>query len=403
MTLYLLLLGVCAGLGLLSRMGGSRACKREIYLALVFALLVALSSFRYATGAAYSSYVYIFDAVEMVKADGFAAAEQVVRQNGYTVEPSLLLLIRLCQRMGMNARGFLTVAAFICLLPVWWLIRRHSPIAWLSVWLYITFLCFAATMDAVRQCMAAGVLMLGYPLLRQRGWQPTLRYGAVCAFASLIHQTALIMLLPLLFIQLPRRKLALALWCGMWAAACLFGKQLVLLLLETVLPALGMGDRFGYYVHSSFLEGSHSMVMMAAPVGVFVIYLLLYRRIRQHAPEDALPLLYLLSFTVGAWLMVAQTRIMLRLILFTMPYAVLALPIALSSIGCRDERAIEAQEKLPTSSREHVNQVLLTILIVGGSLAYFCYNGLPTTAFHGHWGMYLCVPYTSYLPWLNWN
>lgn len=153
---------------------------------------------------------------------------------------------------------------------------KYSRLLELSIYIYITGGLFLVTMNGIRQCLATAILFTGTKYLIEGNW---FRYILVVIFASLFHQSALI-LIPIYF--LVRYKA--------WTMATL------ILLLGSAIIVLGFNqfstllfsaiEDSQYGVYSQFNEGGANSIRVIVFAIPLVIAFLGREKLREIYPES---------------------------------------------------------------------------------------------------------------------
>ncbi|WML25139.1 EpsG family protein [Neobacillus sp. OS1-33] len=155
---------------------------------------------------------------------------------------------------------------------------KYSRLFELSVYVYITGGLFLVTMNGIRQCLAAAIIFTGTKYLIEGNW---FKYLVLIVFASLFHQSALI-LIPIYFFV--RYKA--------WSKATL------ILLLFSVLIVLGFNQfssalfsalqQSQYGVYSTFNEGGANILRVIVFAIPLVIAFFGRERLREIFPHSDL-------------------------------------------------------------------------------------------------------------------
>lgn len=153
---------------------------------------------------------------------------------------------------------------------------KYSRLLELSIYIYITGGLFLVTMNGIRQCLATAILFTGTKYLIEGNW---FRYIVVVFFASLFHQSALI-LIPIYF--LVRYKA--------WTKATLillFGSAIIVLgfnQFSTILFSAIEDSQYGVY--SQFSEGGANIIRVIVFAIPLVIAFLGRERLREIYPDS---------------------------------------------------------------------------------------------------------------------
>ncbi|MEH7076829.1 EpsG family protein [Neobacillus drentensis] len=198
---------------------------------------------------------------ELVKSQdeiGFAVLQMILKR--YSTDPQILIF---------------TTALITNVLIIIGL-YKYSRLFELSVYVYITGGLFIVTMNGIRQCLATAIIFTATKYLIEGNW---FRYLLVAIFASLFHQSALI-LIPIYF--LVRYKA--------WSKATL------LLLLSSIIIVLGFNqfskllfsalENSQYGVYSQFNEGGANIIRVIVFAIPLVIAFFGRDKLRELYPES---------------------------------------------------------------------------------------------------------------------
>lgn len=160
-----------------------------IFLGISSILLIAISTLRYSIGFDYFSYDSLFKKISMLN------FKEITTQykNLFLIYAYMNKLVSL---MGGNYISFLLIVNTIITTIIMWFIYNYSKMAWISIFIYITFQFFAHSMNLFRQSIAATLFLIAYPLILKRKF---ILYTILILFISSIHMSALI-LIPLYFL-----------------------------------------------------------------------------------------------------------------------------------------------------------------------------------------------------------
>lgn len=385
--------------------------KKLVYLLATFAFLFFLSATRYEIGNDYFNYIETYKLLKVTPfSDIFSAS---------SMEPGFLILFKLMAMTGMNNVTMYAFMAILCLAPVFWFIYRYSDNVWLSVWLYVTVTFFYETMNFIRQSLAVGILLLGYPLLRKKKVWAAAAYCGVILAAATFHKTALIMAVVLLVCHLPVNK-----WLyGGYAAV-----SLVLYFTSEYVLDWVMQFAYSAYQDTTYLNVGLKPLFLILPSLALILLLCCYGRMKDRYPDATLVInLTLYSFLV--WLFITKHMILERFSLYIYIYILIAIPMAVECIKpdpaliserdrLRDEvKALKTRKSDNTKYKPlnaklmeltdaiQTQRVLYWCLVAAVLIATLWYNifgmtdGSPNST--GHSGFHGVFPYTSLFDWIN--
>lgn len=328
----------------------------------------AIATFRYQIGWDYTSYLRIFE--EIRRANTLSGLQSLRYEPGFTL---------LTKGMTLFIHSFTAMYGFyqlLILLPVVWLLYRYCEDVWLSTWLYVTLTFFYTSMNFTRQALAASILLLGYPFLRQRRLVP---YLGILLLAASFHKSALIML-PIYFlccIPLTRRRLLV--YSGCLLLALWLSPSILRLAVTHLFP------RYRSYLGSFYLQG-FSPVYLLMPLLLLLLCAACYPFWRGSDPDAPL-LLSLTIISVSIWAFICRHFILERFSIYPYSLAVLVgVPSALRSLlpGREGEALAALQRRDGISADLRQTYRLMTALILAVT---FCYHWWGSRAapggFHG--------------------
>lgn len=192
MTIYYLTILVLSGLGFIFTEKKKGVKNSIFYLTIVFLILTALASFRYAIGFDYFSYRDIY--VNM----SIWTFGDIFHYCWY--EPLFFIACKLFSSIGCSFQFFLFVINIFLFFIAVKFIYRYSKLPWMSVYLYITLQFLAYNMNLIRQSIAVAFFLLAYPYLKNRKLLP---FSILFLIGGLFHNS-LLFLFPFYFL-LPKK------------------------------------------------------------------------------------------------------------------------------------------------------------------------------------------------------
>ncbi len=180
MLFYFLILFLILGLAYPLCIKNPSSKNKTIYVAIVFACLFFLSAFRYATGSDYFNYLRIFNEIKEQSLSGVFSL---------SFEIGFALLTKITSKISDDFTFTNAVYSFIILMPVAYVIRRHSKNIWLSCYIYICLTFFYTSMNFTRQSIAASIVLLSYGFIKNK---KHLFVIILALIASTFHASALL-------------------------------------------------------------------------------------------------------------------------------------------------------------------------------------------------------------------
>ncbi|MBQ5316557.1 MAG: EpsG family protein [Oscillospiraceae bacterium] len=263
MTIYYILLALTALAAYpLCRKGGTKG--KIIYIALIFGFMAAMASLRYGIG---NDYFHYRDRM-LLQLDfhyGFADAfTKLDNEPGYAliVKAVGAVFPRSVQYLALNV-----IMAVLCILPVSYVIGRYSKMPWLSAWLYICLVFFYNTMNFTRQSLAAAIIFLAYPFMRDKKHIPVI---LLILLACTFHLSAAVMLPVYLISLIKPHRIFTPVMSACAVGLFIFSKQLIDLAVTKVFT------HYTPYLDSVYLNNGLSKAFIIVPAVMLIIVLTAY-------------------------------------------------------------------------------------------------------------------------------
>ncbi len=387
MIVYYTYFALCAALAVPLYLLKPSRLARAGYLALLFLYMFALASFRYNIGSDYYSYYYIYEKLTALpRLEIFRMGHAAITEyTGFYLEWGFLLLCEGSICLGLDIFGFYALVSALCLLPAAFLLYKNTPNAFLSAVLYMALFCFASTIDFVRQNLALGITLLGYPLLKRRDWRGVAGYLGVILCAVLVHQSMAVLLVALLVTRIPIKRWTLAAYAVLGAVCFFFSGPIMRFALQQLPAWLGLELRFAGYLKMLETMRGLRIDLSSLPILALIAWLVCYKQIKRLYPDDADVLTHLMILCCLFWLLAAHHEILARFTIHFTPYFALSIPMLVESFRPKGKAWYGA--------------ALGVALAV--STGYFLYGSHTGITMRGHVGMYVTFPYESFVPWIN--
>ncbi|MGO1977056.1 EpsG family protein [Brachybacterium tyrofermentans] len=279
-----------------------------IFDLLAVAALVAFSGLRYQVGTDYPTYELVFDS--MNGSDWGRAFEHTTQEYGYTV---MMLLIK---QFTEDPKALFWVAAVLTVVPVYLGIKRMSTDPGFSVALFVAFE-YAASFNALRQCIAGALLFLGWTYLGKMNAV----FWVLAVLALSFHLTAILAVVVLLIVRRWRptlRATVLFLAGAVVAAAAVRVAPALMSFLDVLNP------RYGDYLESG-QTGIGSYLQIAAYAGMLLLAVNLGRRRVPLTPVESQMAVYLLA-AIALMIVGTQAIVLSRLAGYFTTFAIVLLP-----------------------------------------------------------------------------
>lgn len=167
----------------------------RFFLRSVFVYLFFFCVLReYSVGRDIPGYVSMYDYTANVRWDNW---KYVYYENGY------IALLKICNYLGLTARGFFYVVYFIILFPIYRFFRKYSLNPLLSVLIFIGYQFFTFDLTGIRQAIAMSIVLIAFQYALKNGWANFIKFAAILFIASMFHRSALIFIFAYPAIRLP--------------------------------------------------------------------------------------------------------------------------------------------------------------------------------------------------------
>lgn len=134
-----------------------------------------------------------------------------IKKQGYLpyLEPAWNALNMFSAQLSLSFNGMLTIAAFLTLTPIFYVIKKDSPNPYLSLFIYFSMHIYCAYFNIMRQYLALSWIFLAYSCL-SRGNKSKAFLSLSIAF--LFHYSSIITLLVIIISRFIKLKKGLWLW-----------------------------------------------------------------------------------------------------------------------------------------------------------------------------------------------
>ncbi len=157
--------------------------KNMMFLLFAFGQMFILMAFRYGIGFDYKQYANGFI---VMKETGFDELSYKDWEIGFVILTKLFGLIP-----GMDYQWFIIILALLAVIPSAIFIYKNSEMVWVSTILYVNLFMFFMSMNFLRQMIAVSFVLLAWHFMKRKKF---IIYALIIIFASLFHQTVLVML-----------------------------------------------------------------------------------------------------------------------------------------------------------------------------------------------------------------
>lgn len=191
MTAYIILF-VLIGLYQFVLSVGNYKQSRKIFLCLSFITLFIFCIIRdFKVGNDIEGYMIMYDITKDVLWNDW---EYVYFEKGY------IALMKLCNVIGLTARGFFVVVYAIIYIPIFLFVKKYSPYPFISVLFFLCFQFFAFNLTGLRQAIAMSLCLLAFMVGERKGLKSMILYILLVLVAFSIHKSSIIFS-PIYFIR----------------------------------------------------------------------------------------------------------------------------------------------------------------------------------------------------------
>jgi len=276
---------------------------------LAVAALIIFSGLRHNVGTDYWLYAFLFERLDT--SDWSAELAASSQEVGFT---TLMLVVK---SMTDAPQAIFLVVAVLTVIPTYLAIKRQSLSPALAVALYLLMAYYATSFNAVRQSLAAALLLLGWTYLGERNK----RFVLLVLLAGSIHLTALMAAVVLVVARkwTPTFRTAVLIL----AAAATMGVALDRVpLVADWLSAVN--PRYGDYLDSG-LTGLGAYLQIAANLALLVFALQVGDRRKEMSPRDRQMAVYAL-IGVAVMFLGTQSVVIFRMAAYFSIFLVLLVP-----------------------------------------------------------------------------
>ena len=344
--------------------------RKIIYLSVMFSLMWLVATFRYGVGNDYFSYIRIFNEINITSWDKIFTLKY---------EPAFTLLTKAMSYLTCNPEIMYGIYAILILVPIAYVIYRHSDNIWLSVTIYLCLTFYYTSLSFIRQSLAVSLLILCYGFIKTRKIIPVI---ILAVLASLFHYTAIVFIpfCLLAFFIKPTKKTIII------YSTVSIGLLIVCLILKNtdinpvnilakIATSITGKDYIGY-IDSKWFENGLDFRYIIMPVVLAIIMLLCYFLGWKNKDESHV-LLWFMLINTSIWSFITYAFIIERFSMFIFIFSIIAIPSAFSYF----------KEK---SKKTSDNIYVVSVFTIIGLFAYN-YWGMNMN-FHG------IIPYTVNIP-----
>lgn len=337
--------------------------KNLIFVILSFTQLFVLMAFRTGIGFDYEMYVTGFN---NMNSTGFSSLVYKDWETGFIV------LTKLIGMTGLNADWYILILSLIAIVPAALFIYKHSVMPWVSTLLYVNLFLFFMSMNFLRQMIALSLLMLAWHFMKNNKF---LFFAAIILFASLFHQTVLIMIPVYVLVKVKPgiKELLLYGYLLLW-----------FYLASTNLIELITTIFHEEYSDSIFIKQGVSLIYAILPLFITVVSFLLVKTETINITNENKYLINLSFIGSIMMLTMAKHSIIERLSYYFLIFTILLVPVIFQSLRAKGIRYQFASGRTINLTSEKTRTALaITFLLLTFALSFVhFYFGLGENA-HG--------------------
>ncbi|GKU75842.1 EpsG family protein [Paenibacillus sp. L3-i20] len=239
------------------------------------------------------------------------------------------ILQMILQKITSDPQILLVTTAVVTNILIVSVLYKYSRMLEISLFVYITSGAFIVSMNGLRQFLAAAIVFAGTKFLLEGRWKP---YMLLVLFASLFHQTALIMV-PIYFVA--RYKA--------WTRATMIYLSIAIMIVlgynyfSDLLFAAIADTNYGYY--QNFQEGGSNFIRVLVSITPLVIAYIGRERLRELFPNSDI---FVNLSILSAILMIISTQnwIFARLTIYFNLYQLVLIGWVIKLFREKDQRLV---------------------------------------------------------------
>lgn len=176
----------------------TRANRKKPYLAIAFGIIFLMCVLRDSSvGRDIPGYERLYEVAKSTTLFDFSFVYY---------EPGYILLMQICNLLGLSFQWFLVVTYSIILIPIFLLIKRYSDQPILSVLTYVCYMFFEFQLTGLRQAISMSILLVAFMILVEDKRFAFLKATVVTILAYQFHRGAAIFL-PFLVVTRVKNKM----------------------------------------------------------------------------------------------------------------------------------------------------------------------------------------------------
>lgn len=303
----------------------------KVYLFIAFAVLYIISTFRSSNiGNDTTEYFYMFQK--------FGQAINVLELDT-TIELGYVLFNKFLYSISPNPMILLAVTSAFVLGTVALFIYKNSPMAWLSIFLFINFRIYYFTLSGIRQSIALAIILISYKFIKER--KPII-FSLLIILASFFHASALIFIIVYPLSKINFSKVVMWLYLAVGIFFFITFNYFIDIIFK-IFP------KYQVYLYSDYFEN----VRLASFVDFSIIFIIfifglmfkfnnlkLAERIKSNSNEEKNILFTIISIAVIVTLIAINASIIKRAAFYFFIFVIIYIPITIKEIKNKKVRIL---------------------------------------------------------------
>lgn len=252
MLIYIFLIVIMLLLGIIMKPNSNKKNKK-FYIFIVYGMLILVGALRnYTVGTDTAQYTSSY---KIIKYISFSEYSKLRFEFGF------FALCKILNYISESPQILLIITSFIIYGTIGWFVYRNSQDIVMSSILFVTLNYYGIYLSAMRQAIAIALVLISLKYLYQRKY---VRYVLGVIAASLFHQTAIIMLILILFRNMKFKTKYLYIIIGVAALSFCFANKLF----ELVAKVFAIYES---YSKSGFFESNYFAALLNSLVSLVVL------------------------------------------------------------------------------------------------------------------------------------
>lgn len=323
MLIYIFLISLILILGLILKPNRNNKIKK-IYICIIFGALIIVGAIRdYTIGTDTAQYVSSF---KIIKDIDFS------EHNSLRFEIGFFAICKILNYITENPQILIACTSFLIYGAMGIFVYRNSKDVVMSSILLITLNFYGLYMSAMRQALAIAVIIFSYRYLQERKY---FKYIIGIIIASLFHQTALIMigLIPFMNIKFKKNYL----YVTIFIAIISFMSANVIFNLITKIFTI-----YDYYSKSAFFESNYFAALINALVSFVILIVGIYCNVlsEKEIKQENNLMAFIMSISFILYVITMKISIFSRATVYFSFYAIIWIPNSIKQVKDPKQRIL---------------------------------------------------------------